>query len=128
MAPSPLPSREKRVHPRVKVQHVQAAYRPAGLFSLLFSPGASAKAVIVDVSVGGMRIIAGRPQATAARLTFQLEGQRMRDRIPLTGRIVRCQPLKGQLYELGVSLSRTCPAYMGMVQRFRKDPLASQGF
>lgn len=118
---------ERRGHSRMRVKHLQVGYRPGGWLKALISPAFPGKALVLDVSGAGMRLLVSRVQQVTDALSFQLQGARMNEHIRVAGRVTRCLKA-GHLYELGVRLTRAGEDYRGLIGRFRQDPLLSQGF
>ncbi len=131
----PTTKNERRGQARIRVKHLQVGYRAGGWLKALVSPRYSGKALVVDLSATGMRLLVGHMQQVADTLAFQLQGARMNEHIRLAGRVTRCLRVRdqlpgkvGHLYELGVRLTRAGEDYRGLIGRFRRDPLLSQGF
>jgi hypothetical protein len=126
---------ERRGHSRIPVRHLQVGYRPGGWLKALVSPRFPGKAIAMDVSGSGMRLLVGHLQRVADTLAFQIHGARMNEHIRIAGRVTRCLKVRdqvpgkvGHLYELGIRLTRAGEDYRGLIGRFRQDPLLSQGF
>lgn len=123
---------ERRRAPRIKVQHLQVHYRE-GRFHL-FPAGFDGRGMILDLSIGGLRLVTNRVLKTAGYVALRLKGATEKE-IPLAGWITRCRQIrdnlpgsKGHLYETGIRLAPPAAAYLSMVGRFRRDPLLCQGF
>ena len=131
----PAAKNERRGQERIRVKHLQIGYRAGGWLKSLITPRFDGKGVVVDLSASGMRLLVGQMLKVADTLAFQLQGARMNDHIRIAGRVTRCLKVRdqipgkiGHLYELGICLNRAGEDYRGLIGRFRKDPLLSQGF
>lgn len=126
---------EKRRHSRVDVRHLHVVFRRAGLLGALLSPEFRGRAMAMDLSEGGMRLVLGYRLAEALRLSFRLQGSALTRTVALAGRVTRCRQIRdnlkggaGHLYEVGVVFTRAGQDYLGVLRGYRRDPLLSQGF
>lgn len=134
MAPGAVPHREHRLHPRLRVRHLEVLYRPDGFLSAIFSPDFKQKAVAIDLSEGGMKLISHEIIPTGTFLVLRLHGAFIPEDVVLHGRVTRCQQMKdrmkgreGHVQELGVALTKVVPDYLALLKRLKQDPLLSQG-
>ena len=124
-APLKPGSRFHRKHRRVLLKRLRVEYRRRGLLHLL-STGPGSLGTVVDVSEGGLKIMAMEPLPVGTTLTMTVETPRTLARITLKGKVTRCRHVP-ENFEIAVQLSSPDDAFLKLVGRLRQDPTMRQG-
>ena len=118
-------ARFHRKHRRVLVKHLRVEYRRRGLMHLL-STGPGSLGSVVDVSEGGLKIMALEPLSEGTSLVLTMDAPRTLTRIVLKGKVIRCRHVP-ENFELAVQLAEPHDDFVKLVGRLRQDPMMRQG-
>ena len=121
-----MPASERRVTPRIAVKHMTVLYHP------LFDPRdvlhaqPQHKAVAVDLSEKGLRIVTGMPLDPGVSLSINLRIPALNQEIRLRGTVVRCVEIPQKAgtepgFALGISVTRSGTDFHDFLQRMQMD-------
>ena len=123
---------ERRRSPRIEVKRITALYHPQFDPRDVLQAQPARKAVAVDLSEIGLRVVVRAPLDPGVKLNLTLEVPALKQSLSLKGEVVRCIELPAKpgaepTWALGISVPHAGAAFHELVDKMRANPLLRLG-